>query len=129
MTLAYKCMDIVEIGVKAYPIAIDTFFRHHMFCVRSPYQLKRDPITNSKRVNPNRSSCSLRERTEKSHKMSQYIVPNWNLKHQRQEQVEEEEGNRSSHVHNQQQNHPSSTSPLVPNMYAPPFLCYYIFFL
>ncbi|KAK4568123.1 hypothetical protein RGQ29_003765 [Quercus rubra] len=48
--------------------------------------------------------------------MSQYIVPNWNLKHQRQEQVEEEEGNRSSHVHNQQQNHPSSTSPLVPNM-------------
>ncbi|KAL4633585.1 hypothetical protein ACB092_04G132500 [Castanea dentata] len=48
--------------------------------------------------------------------MSQYIVPNWNLKHQRQEQVEGEEGNRSSHVHNQQQNHPSSTSPLVPNM-------------
>lgn len=45
MTLAYKCMDIVEIGVKAYPIAIDTFFRHHMFCVRSPYQLKRDPIS------------------------------------------------------------------------------------
>lgn len=79
-------------------------------------------------MNPNRSSCSLRERTEKSHKMSQYTVPNWNLKHQRQEQVEGEEGNRSSHVHNQQQNHSSSTS-LVPNMYALPFLCYYIFFL
>ena len=59
----------------------------------------------------------------------QYVVPNWNLKHQRQEQVEGEEGNRSSHVHNQQQNHPSSTSPLVHNMYAGPFLCYYIFFL
>ncbi|KAA8541003.1 hypothetical protein F0562_024859 [Nyssa sinensis] len=34
--------------------------------------------------------------------MSQCIVPNWNLRHQRQEQVEGEEGKRSSHVHNQQ---------------------------
>ena len=42
--------------------------------------------------------------------MSQCIVPNWNLKHQRQEQVEEEEkeeeqGNRSSHVLNPRNTH------------------------
>ncbi|KAK6250020.1 hypothetical protein QUC31_007507 [Theobroma cacao] len=39
--------------------------------------------------------------------MNQCVVPNWNLKHQRQEQVEEE-GNRSSHVLN------SSNAHLVP---------------
>ncbi|XP_022775750.1 transcription factor PIF7-like [Durio zibethinus] len=38
--------------------------------------------------------------------MSHCIVPNWNLKHQRQEQVEEEEeGNRSSHVLNPSNTH------------------------
>lgn len=50
--------------------------------------------------------------------MSQYGVPNWiNLRHQRQEQVEGEGGNRSSHVHNEQSHH--STAPLV-HMYAVP---------
>ncbi|PON68901.1 Basic helix-loop-helix transcription factor [Parasponia andersonii] len=32
--------------------------------------------------------------------MSHCVVPSWNLRHQRQEQVEGEEGNRSSHVQN-----------------------------
>lgn len=41
---------------------------------------------------------------------SQCIVPNWNLRHQRQEQVEGEEGNRSSHVHTHQKN----SSHIVP---------------
>ncbi|CAK9148013.1 unnamed protein product [Ilex paraguariensis] len=36
--------------------------------------------------------------------MSQCMVPKWNLRHQRQEQQVEEEGNRSSHVLNQQNN-------------------------
>uniref|UniRef100_A0A2P2LAU9 DNA binding protein n=1 Tax=Rhizophora mucronata TaxID=61149 RepID=A0A2P2LAU9_RHIMU len=44
--------------------------------------------------------------------MSQCIVPSWKLRHQRQEQVEEEERNRSSHVHNQLQN--PITTPLFP---------------
>ncbi|XP_058070243.1 transcription factor UNE10-like isoform X2 [Magnolia sinica] len=38
--------------------------------------------------------------------MSQCVVPNWNLRHQRQEQVGDEEGKRSSHVHNKHQNPP-----------------------
>ncbi|XP_062116622.1 transcription factor PIF7 [Humulus lupulus] len=44
--------------------------------------------------------------------MSHYVVPKWNLRHQRQEQVEGEEGNRSSHV----QTHSSSSNSahLVP---------------
>uniref|UniRef100_A0A803P9Z4 Uncharacterized protein n=1 Tax=Cannabis sativa TaxID=3483 RepID=A0A803P9Z4_CANSA len=44
--------------------------------------------------------------------MSHYVVPKWNLRHQRQEQVEGEEGNRSSHV----QNHSScsNSTHLVP---------------
>ncbi|KAK6925069.1 Myc-type, basic helix-loop-helix (bHLH) domain [Dillenia turbinata] len=41
--------------------------------------------------------------------MSQCIVPNWNLRHQRQDRVEGDEGNRSSHVHTQR-----SSSHLVP---------------
>ncbi|KAL5544563.1 hypothetical protein UlMin_008347 [Ulmus minor] len=43
--------------------------------------------------------------------MSHCEVPNWNL---RQEQVEGEEGNRSSHVHTQQNHTTISTSLLVP---------------
>ncbi|GMN54234.1 hypothetical protein TIFTF001_023372 [Ficus carica] len=41
--------------------------------------------------------------------MSHCVVPNWNLRHQRQEQVDGEEGNRSSHVHTQQ-NHTTTTT-------------------
>ncbi|KAK9278865.1 hypothetical protein L1049_028444 [Liquidambar formosana] len=42
--------------------------------------------------------------------MSQCVVPNWNLRHQRQEQTEGEEGNRSNHVQNQQ--NPSHLVPM-----------------
>ncbi|KAK6920939.1 Myc-type, basic helix-loop-helix (bHLH) domain [Dillenia turbinata] len=41
--------------------------------------------------------------------MSRCVVPNWNLRHQRQDHVEGEEGNRSSHVHTQR-----SSTHLVP---------------
>jgi hypothetical protein len=67
--------------------------------------------------------------------MSEFVVPSWNLRHERQEQVEGEEGNRSSHVHNEQ-NHPPSAAPLV-HMYTLSsfflsfffFVCIYLFFL
>ncbi|KAG6607474.1 transcription factor PIF7-like [Cucurbita moschata] len=45
--------------------------------------------------------------------MSHCVVPKWNMSHERQEQVEEEEGKRSFHVPAQKNPH-STTNPLVP---------------
>ncbi|XP_022137545.1 LOW QUALITY PROTEIN: transcription factor PIF7-like [Momordica charantia] len=53
------------------------------------------------------------ERERERAYMSHCVVPKWNLSHERQEQVEEEEGKRSFHVP-AQKNHHSTTSPLVP---------------
>uniref|UniRef100_A0A9I9CDG6 BHLH domain-containing protein n=1 Tax=Cucumis melo TaxID=3656 RepID=A0A9I9CDG6_CUCME len=46
--------------------------------------------------------------------MSHCVVPKWNLSHERQEQVEEEEEKRSFHVPAEKNQHSTTTKPLVP---------------
>lgn len=63
--------------------------------------------------------------------MSQCLVPNWNLKQQRQQQVEGEEGisRRSSHVHSDWHSHPDPAATHLVPMYAPVHTLAYKIFL